>query len=287
MKRIIISVCFLIVCCVNLAYGQYDMEGLKKLNWKISCQSYTFKEFSLVETLDKLNYLGIKYIELYPNQRISKDVEGETTYKMEEKELAKLKSLLVSKGITPLSYGVISPKTEEEWSKLFEFAKALKIQTIISEPSYDQLDLVEKLADKYKIKVAIHNHAAPTAYWDPEIILSKLKGRSTNLGVCADIGHFVRSGIEATEAVNKLRNRIICVHIKDINEFGIRSAHDLPWGTGYCNIPGVLRIIEKLGVKSNVFFTIEYEYNWKNSTPEIVESISYFYRLTHWMTTGY
>ncbi|MCD7915612.1 MAG: hypothetical protein LUG96_10450 [Tannerellaceae bacterium] len=60
-------------------------------------------------------------------------------------------------------------------------------------------------------------------------MLSRLKGRSSNLGVCADIGHFVRSGIASTEAVKQLRNRIICLHMKDVNQYGIRVAHDMPW----------------------------------------------------------
>jgi len=270
-----------------IGYAQYTSEGMTKLNWRLSCQAYTFREFTLEETLRKLNTLGIEHIEIYPNQPIGEGIEGTTTYKMDKQKRQQLKELLQKYGIKPLSYGVVSPEKEEDWKELFEFAKELNIPVLISEPNYHLLDLVEQLADQYKIKVAIHNHAAPTKYWDPEIILSKLKGRSHNLGVCADIGHFVRSGIPATEAVNRLRNRIICLHLKDVNQSGIRAAHDLPWGKGNCDIPGVLRIIEELGVKSNTFFTIEYEYNWHNSMPEIRESIDYLYRVTHWMTAGY
>ncbi|MCC8096484.1 MAG: hypothetical protein LIP05_14830 [Tannerellaceae bacterium] len=45
--------------------------------------------------------------------------------------------------------------------------------------------------------------------------------------------------------------------------------------------------MEEMGVKSNTFFTIEYEYNWHHSLPKIRESIDYFYRITHWMTANY
>lgn len=284
MKKIIILLVF-IGLSVHLP-AQYDAVSLNDLNWKLSCQAYTFKEFSFMETLDKLNQLGIRYVEIYPNQVLGDGTSRTTNYK--NKGIAsELKKLLKSKNIEVLSYGVVTPKSEADWKELFSFAKELGISTLISEPSYVQLDLVEKLADVYNIKVAIHNHPAPTSYFDPEIILSKLKGRSSKIGVCADIGHFVRSGISSLEAVQKLRNRIICLHMKDLNKRGDRSAHDVPWGTGICNIPGVLNIMKTLGPKSGLFMTIEYEYNWKESQPEVAESIEFFYRLIYSMTKMY
>lgn len=276
------------VCLISYpVLARYNDSGSEKLNWKLSCQAYTFNRFTFVETLDKLQEMGVKYVEIYPNQRISSQSEETTHFSGGKERARKLKELLKAKNIQVLSYGVASPGKDSDWIELFEFAKELEIPVIISEPPYHLLDLVESLADKYNIKVAIHNHPTPTAYWEPEILLSKLQGRSSRLGICADIGHFVRSGICPVEAVNKLRNRIICFHMKDINQFGVREAHDLPWGTGLCNIPGVLNVARTLGVKAGLFFTIEYEYNWERSQPEVQESVDYFYRLTHWMTAEY
>lgn len=284
MKNRILILLFIVVSLQVSA--QYDAAPLKDLNWKLSCQAYTFKEFTFIETLDKLNQLGIRYVEIYPNQILGDGTDRTTNYK--NKGIAsELKKLLKSKNIEILSYGVVTPKNEADWKELFSFAKELGVSVIISEPAYDQLDLVEKLADENNIKVAIHNHPAPTMYFDPDIILAKLKGRSTKIGVCADIGHFVRSGISSLEAIQKLRNRIICLHMKDLNKWGDRSAHDVPWGTGICDIPGVLNIVKTSGPKAGVFMTIEYEYNWKESQPEVAESVQYLYRLAYSMTNRY
>lgn len=143
------------------------------------------------------------------------------------------------------------------------------------------------MVDEFNVKLAIHNHPAPSPYFSPEIILSNLKGRSSRIGVCADIGHFVRSGISSLDAIRDLRNRIICLHLKDLNSWGVRDAHDVPWGTGVCDIPGVLNIVRTLGAKANLFMTTEYEYNWKKSQPEVAESIQYLYRVTHSMLEKY
>jgi sugar phosphate isomerase/epimerase len=72
------------------------------------------------------------------------------------------------------------------------------------------------------------------------------------------------------------------MHFKDINQFGVRQAHDVPWGAGNCNVAGVMHTLKNLNFKG--VFSIEYEYNWDNSLPEVRESIEYFYRVAYWMT---
>ena len=145
---------------------------------------------------------------------------------------------------------------------------------ITSDPAWKDLDLVEKLADEYNIKVAIHNHPAPSRYWTPDSVQLALNNRSQNLGVCPDIGHWVRSGLDPVECLKKLEGRIIIMHFKDVNDKTPES-HDVPWGTGVIDIQGVLTELKRQGYKG--LFDIEYEYNWYNNVPEIKESIKNFY----------
>lgn len=165
--------------------------------------------------------------------------------------------------------------------QIFEFAKALGIGTIITEPQARFVGHIESLSMKYKIKVGIHNHPKPTLYWNPETTLSILAARSNNLGITADIGHWVRSGLDPVHYINLFQGRITSLHFKDLNEFGIKKAHDVPWGVGVCNIPGVMHELKKQGFKG--VFSIEYEYNWENSMPDVAESIAYFYRVANWL----
>ena len=53
--------------------------------------------------------------------------------------------------------------------------------------------MIDKLCQKYEIKLAIHNHPKPTGYWHPANVLEALDGRSKWIGVSADVGHWVRS----------------------------------------------------------------------------------------------
>ncbi len=165
------------------------------------------------------------------------------------------------------------PANEEACRRVFDFAKDMGIETIVSEPPFDAFDIIEKLCDEYQINVAIHNHPKPSTYWNPDTVLKVCEGRSKRIGACADTGHWMRSEINPLEAIKKLEGRIICFHFKDLNRYGM-AAHDVPWGTGQADVPALLKEIKRQGLKA--VFSIEYEYNWENSLPEIAECVKFF-----------
>jgi len=137
------------------------------------------------------------------------------------------------------------------------------------------MEVVEKLAQECNIKVAIHNHPGPkNFYWQPETVAAAVKGRSPLLGACADVGHWVRSGLDPVECLKKLEGRVITLHFKDLNERGPK-AHDLPWGTGVSNTKGMLAELKRQNFKGAI--CVEYEHNWENSSPEIAKSAEWFF----------
>ena len=48
----------------------------------------------------------------------------------------------------------------------------------------------------------------------------------------------------------------------------------MPWGTGVCDVKGMLTEVHRQGVKA--VFSIEYEYNWTTLLPEIAKCVAYF-----------
>jgi sugar phosphate isomerase/epimerase len=94
------------------------------------------------------------------------------------------------------------------------------------------------------------------------------------IGSCADVGHWVRSGLDPIECLKKLEGRVIALHFKDLNEKAPK-AHDEPWGTGISNARGMMQELKRQGFKGA--FCVEYETNWENSTPEIAECVKFFH----------
>jgi sugar phosphate isomerase/epimerase len=188
---------------------------------------------------------------------------------------SEVKEFLDQTGVRLVNYGVVGlPNNEGECRKVFDFAKDMGIETIVSEPPEDAFDLIEKLCREYQIKVAIHNHPKPSHYWHPDTVLKVCRGRSKWIGSCSDTGHWMRSGVNPLEALKKLAGRIVSLHLKDLNEFGVREAHDVIWGTGKANIKSILEELHRQDFQG--VFSIEYEYNWENSLPEIRQCVKYF-----------
>ena len=264
-------------------------SGADKLGWTLAVHSYTFQKFSIFDAIDKTAAIGIKHMSVSGGVNLL-DANGKLTRvpttSITDKDAASITARLKEKGIstTFVNMGVVKPvRDEAETRKIFEGAKRLGIGILVAEPEVHNkmeelgpvMDVVEKLAKEFNIKVAIHNHPGPkNFYWQPETVAAAVKGRSPLLGACADVGHWVRSGLDPVESLKKLEGRVITLHFKDLNERGPK-AHDLPWGTGVSNTKGMLAELKRQNFKGAI--CVEYEHNWENSSPEIAKSAEWFF----------
>jgi sugar phosphate isomerase/epimerase len=272
---------FLLAGALTATAGWGSAQAQSKaddMGWWLGAQAYTFKEFTLAEALDKMDSCGIHYVECYSGQRIGDGIEGTTDFRMNAATREKVKELFKKKHKKLVAYGVVSPKDETEWKEVFDFAKAMDIQVITAEPRNEHWDLISKLCDQYQIKVAIHDHPRPSHYWHPDSVLTAIEGRSKLFGACADIGHWVRSGLDPVECIQKLKGHVLSLHIKDMHEKSPK-AHDVIWGQGQSNIAGVMKELKKQNFKG--LFSAEYEYHWNNSVPEVKESAKYWHSVVN------
>jgi len=245
----------------------------EKLGWHLGCQAYSFNKFTFFEAVDKTASLGLGYIEGFPGQQISKEISAVIGPTMSADYRKAIQQKMADSGIKMLTYGVCNlPKDAAR--PTFEFAKAMGIETIVSEPTEDAFDNLEKLCEEYGMEVAIHNHPMPSHYWNPDTVLKVCKGRP-HIGACADTGHWMRSGLNPVECLKKLDGHLVSFHFKDLNKQGL-DAHDVPWGTGKSDAKAMLAEIRRQGVRG--VFSIEYEYHWDNSVPEIAQCVAFFDR---------
>ncbi|MGA1980640.1 MAG: sugar phosphate isomerase/epimerase family protein [Sedimentisphaerales bacterium] len=253
-----------------------DQAKGKTENWRLGVQAWSFKQFTFYEAVEKTASLGLGWIEAYPGQKLSKDDPNIVFGPDMPAEIKRqVKQKLKDAGVKLVNYGVVKLTNDEsQCRKVFDFAKEMGIETIASEPPEEAFDMLDKLCREYQINLAVHNHPPPTHYWDPNTVLKVCNGRSKWIGACADTGHWMRSGVNPVEALKKLEGRIVSVHLKDLNEFGDKKAHDVPWGTGKADVKAVLTELARQNFKGT--FSIEYEYNWENSIPEIQKCVEYF-----------
>ncbi|WP_353196774.1 sugar phosphate isomerase/epimerase [Parapedobacter defluvii] len=262
---------------VVLAAGitmSYAQQPEKKLGWHLSAQTYTFNRFTFFEAVDKTLQAGLNSVEAYPGQELGGGLEGVMDYNMDAAQRKAILRALKKKKVKLCAFGVVNGNTEEEWKQIFEFAKAMGVKVINSEPDEKFMPLIGQLANQYKIKFGIHNHPQPSHYWDPKVVLAAVaKANSPYVGGCADIGHWVRSGLDPLECLKQYEGHLVSLHFKDLSEKS-REGHDVHWGTGVCNVEGVIAELKRQGFKGNI--SAEYEHNWENNVGDVAESAKNF-----------
>jgi sugar phosphate isomerase/epimerase len=251
-----------------------EQTPAEKLGWKLAIHSYTFQKFSIFDAIDKTKALGVKYMSISGSAILS-GTNRVGTVDLSDKDREVIDQKLKADGFGNfLNIGVVQlPADEAKSRKVFEFAKKWGIDTLVAEPEPQALDTVEKLCKEYNIKVAIHDHPKPSRYWNPDTVLEAIKGRTPLMGACADVGHWMRSGLDPLECVKKLEGHIILLHFKDLNEQGPK-AHDVPWGTGAGKTKEIMAELKRQNFHGA--FCVEYEYHWENSSPEIAECAKFF-----------
>jgi sugar phosphate isomerase/epimerase len=244
------------------------------LGWRLGIQAWTLREYTFLEALEKIESLGLHYVEMFPGQRVGGDTDAKTGPGMAPEVVAMIQEALKARNIRLVSYGVTGlPGDETRCREIFDWARRMGIETICSEPSQNALPMIDKLAQEYGVNVAIHNHPTPSRYWNPDTALKAFEGLSRRIGVCGDTGHWSRSGLDPLECLRKLEGRIVTLHFKDLNRKG-RAAHDVPWGTGVCDAPAMMTELRRQGFRGVV--SVEYEHNWKGSLPEIAQCVAFF-----------
>jgi len=244
----------------------------------IGCQAYTFNRFTVFEAIEKTAAAGGKVIEFFPGQKLSKEEPNVSwDHNASTETIQKVKEQLAKFHLRAVNYGVVGiPQDEAEARKLFTWAKTMELRAITTE-SVDAIDTIEKMVKEFDIMVGFHDHPRsandPTyKMWDPNYILSVVKDRDPRIGSCADTGHWVRSNLKPVECLRILKGRIISSHLKDLDRTG-PDAHDVPYGEGVSDVPGILQELKDQGFTGNI--SIEYEYHWETSTPEVAQCIGF------------
>jgi len=285
---------FVVAFCLSAAQASEDKKTEKKetavnyadiriKQFPISIQCWTFRKFTFFEALEKIKALEVDYVQAYPGQKLSNEMpEAKFGHQMTSDEIKIAKEKLKELGLSLVSYGVVGfENNEESMKQVFEFAKKMRIKTIVTEPKFNDYSLIEKMVKKYRIQIAIHNHPKPSKYALPETVNRHIKNLDKRIGVCADTGHWLRSGECPIAALKLLQGRILDVHLKDLDQFGVRKAKDVPFGSGKANIHDILAELTLQNFSGYLAVEHENEDEIDNPSPSIKKGIDYIKSITY------
>ncbi len=249
--------------------GRFEIRSAKfeirsKRRFELGLASYTLRKFKLDETLAMTRRVGLKYI-CFKSFHLPLDST--------QAEIRAVVAKVRKAGLRLYGGGVISMKSEVEVHRAFDYAKAAGMKVIVGVPKHELLTLVNKKVQQYDIKVAIHNHGpGDKNYPTPAVAYEKVKGLDKRIGLCNDIGHTRRAGVDPSVSAEKFADRLLDVHIKDVSA-ATAKGRGVEVGRGVIDIPKFLRTLLKISYSGVVAF--EYEKDADDPLAGLAESVGY------------
>jgi sugar phosphate isomerase/epimerase len=237
----------------------------KAYRLKLGLASYSTRKLTLDQTLEACRDIDIAYINLKDFHLPMTDAPEVTAATRRKIEAA---------GLTIMGGGTITLKNDPaQIRKAFEYARQGGFPLIVAAPEPAALDTIEAMVKEFDIKVGIHNHGPEDkSYPAPQDAYKLLKGRDPRFGLCMDIGHTTRAGVDPVATVDECKDRLLDLHVKDLK---IKTDRDSQCevGKGLLDIPGLFRALLKIGYGGHV--GLEYEINELSPLVGIRESFSY------------
>ena len=244
-------------------------------DWKFGIALWTFHTFSFSQALDKVDSAGVKYIEPNTFTKTLPELKDSSIMQLSSAGIEKLKDLIAKRGLKLETIYVAGDTTIQSWVKQFEIAKQVGARYVTGEPPLNLWDGIDSLAGIYGVKVAIHEHwKGVSHYWNPDTVILAMKGHP-NFGVCADLGHWPKSGIDPLEAIKKLSGHILVVHLKDIAAANDPKLKDVPVGTGIVNFPAVFAELKKQNFSGYIYIERDAE-DLPSNLPSVINTVKYY-----------
>ena len=266
MKRFVALTILVALLCGAIALDLSAQEAVHKSDdFNIGVAGYTFRKFSIDQTLESLQKLGIKYLSI-------KDFWLPLDASVED--MAGFRKKCASYGVDPYILGPIYMSTPEQVEEAFAYVQRFGEEMFIGVPSYDVLDLVISKVRETGIKVAIHTHGPdlPDLFPDIRVVVEKVGDPSLGIGCCIDLAHSYRFGQDPAKDIRKYSKWIWDIHIKDVtvpSKAGVAKE----MGRGGMDIPAIVKSLRRIGYKGVI--SIEYEADEDNPLPAVAETAGY------------
>jgi inosose dehydratase len=254
---------------VNLAsFAAYVTEEADPwLGLKIGVATYTVRELPIEEAIKVVQRVGLKYVSI-------KNVKNHIDLSHTTEERKQRAQVFRDAGLVPLSVGNVGMKNDEaDIRRAFEYARDIGVPTMVCAPPKDAVPLLDKFVKEFDIKLAIHNHGPEDKQFpSPYDVMKAVENYDKRIGLCIDVGHTARAGVDPAESILKCRERLYDLHMKDISALGERNT-PIESGRGILNSRSILAALLKIKYQGLVGF--EYEKDAKDPVPGLAESVGY------------
>lgn len=232
---------------------------------RLGLASYSFRAFKADEALEMTKTLGLTRLSVKDMHLSPKETIG---------GIRSFRAKASARGIEVYACGVVYLKSEADVAQTFQFAKDANMELIVGVPELELLPKVEEWITRTNVKLAIHNHGPEDKLFpSPESIYARIQTRDPRLGLCMDIGHTMRCGIDPAVSAEHCFDRLLDIHSKDVSADTTKGT-TVEAGRGVIDIPKLFRTLMALGYTGTV--SLECEKDERDPLPGAAESNGYF-----------
>jgi sugar phosphate isomerase/epimerase len=235
-------------------------------DFRLGVASYSFRKFSREQAVAMTRQLGTPYLNV-------KDVHLPLDSTPEQIDAAKKE--FRAAGIVLVGCGNVSFQNDDEADirHKFEYAKRAGFPLIVCAPTAVTLPKLEKFVKEYDIKIAVHNHGPEDKNFPtPESVLKIVKNMDPRCGLCIDIGHTARTGVDVVGAIAEAGPRLLDMHVKDLANTTDKESQ-VAVGEGKLPFPQIF--LQLIRMKYSGCVNLEYEIHPDDPLPGMQKSFAY------------
>lgn len=178
-------------------------------------------------------------------------------------------------GVEPISCGTITMADDAAVRAALEYARDIGATTIVCNPDPAVLPACDKLVKEFDIRLAIHNHGPEDKRWpSPLDVMKKVEVLDARIGVCVDVGHTARAGVDPAAVIRRIGPRVYDIHMKDVSKVNAPNPRvEIEVGRGVLDIGSMFKALLEIKFTGHVGF--EYERFAEDPVPGLAESLGY------------
>ena len=238
----------------------------EKIPFTLGVATFSLRNFDRTEAISMIQALHVRHISVK---------SFHMPYEDSPEELAAGVQAFARAGIEIVSGGNngISKDNDNHVRMFFDYAKAVGIPLLVIAPTAKNMPRIERFVKEYDIQVAIHNHGPEDPHFPgPRDALEVIRDMDPRVGVCIDIGHTARTGVDVVEACAEAGDRLLDIHMKDLRDVNDRSSQCIV-GEGAIPVADIFRQLVRMDYRGYV--NLEYEIDGNDPLPGMKQSFAY------------
>lgn len=233
---------------------------------KLGVASYSLRELSRADAIAAIQALRAPYVSVK---------SFHLPYESTREELVSGAQEFADAGIKIVGGGVITldKDDDDDIRTYFEYARIAGMPIMVIAPTAATLPRIERFVQEYDIAVAIHNHGPTDPHFPgPRDALPIIHDMDPRVGLCVDLGHTTRTGVDIVETLAESGDRVLDIHAKDLADLLVAESQCVV-GEGAMPWTDIFTQLATMGYSGHV--NLEYEIDAKNPLPGMLRSFAY------------